>query len=89
MSYRDLPSDRSARARIAAWEKAAQGDTREHTAAAREKSPAKLDYFLGRVDPDGVLPLAERTRRAEAARKAHFTRMALRSAQVRRERARR
>ena len=38
------------------------------------------------VDPDGVLPVEERLRRAEMARKAYFTRLALKSAQVRRQR---
>ena len=36
------------------------------------------------VDPEGVLPEAERIRRAEHARKAYFTRLALKSAQARR-----
>ena len=39
------------------------------------------------VDPDGVLDPAERMRRAEMARNAHFTKLALKSAQVRRRRA--
>jgi hypothetical protein len=43
-----------------------------------------LDKFERQVDPDGVLAPAERARRAEHARKAHFKRMALKSAHVRR-----
>ncbi|WP_370332603.1 hypothetical protein [Mycolicibacterium hippocampi] len=45
-----------------------------------------LDKFERQVDPDGTLPSAERARRAEHARKAHFQRMALKSAQARRRR---
>jgi hypothetical protein len=73
----------------------ARGGEREHpysargawyfraTEAAREAFRSKFEHD---VDPDGVLPVDERLRRAEMARKAHFTRLALRSAQVRRQR---
>jgi hypothetical protein len=44
-----------------------------------------LDRFERQVDPDGELPPAERARRAGHARKAYFTRLALRSAQARRK----
>lgn len=44
-----------------------------------------LDKFEHQVDPDGVLPPADRTRRAEHARKAYFARLALKSAQSRRK----
>lgn len=40
--------------------------------------------FERQVDPNGVLPPAERARRAEAARRAYFTELALRSSQARR-----
>jgi hypothetical protein len=53
------------------------------TKAAREAFRSKFERD---VDPDGVLPVEERLRRAEMARKAHFTRLALKSAQVRRQR---
>ncbi len=56
-------------------------DSRELTAPARR---AFNDRFEKEVDPDGNLPPAERQRRAEAARKAYFTRLALKSAQARR-----
>jgi hypothetical protein len=58
-------------------------DSRELTTAAREAFRSKFERD---VDPDGVLPVEERLRRAEMARKAHFTRLALKSAQVRRQR---
>jgi hypothetical protein len=51
-----------------------------HTLAART---AFLDRFEREVDPDGVLPLAERARRAEHAKKAYFTRLALASSKSR------
>lgn len=76
------PSERSLSARLAAYSKWAQTDAREGTAAARA---AFRDRFDREVDPDGTLDPAERARRAEAARKAHFTRLALKSAQARRK----
>lgn len=39
--------------------------------------------FLREVDPEGRLPEAERERRASLAFRAHMTRLALRSSQVR------
>jgi hypothetical protein len=42
--------------------------------------------FLDEVDPDRVLPEAERLRRAEHARSAYFSKLALKSAQARRRR---
>jgi len=56
-----------------------------HTAHAKhggEKMTAKArESFLARfereVDPDGTLPAAERTRRAEHAKSAYFSRLAL------------
>jgi hypothetical protein len=57
-------------------------DRIEITAPARA---AFLDSFEREVDPNFVLPETER-RRAEHARKAHFARLALKSAEVRRAR---
>ena len=78
------PAERALRARMAAYTLHAKRDARETTAAARA---AFLDRFDRMVDPEGALPEAERQRRAAAARKAYFTRLALRSAQARRARA--
>lgn len=75
---------RSQTARLAAYSKWAHTDAREGTQAARD---AFLRRFLDEVDPDRELPEAERQRRAEAARRAYFTRLAYRSAKVRRLRA--
>jgi hypothetical protein len=41
--------------------------------------------FEDEVDPDRTLPSDERVRRADQAKKAYFTRLALRSAQARRD----
>ena len=75
--------DKKQIARIAALSRAALYDGRELTANARAKF---RDSFLDLVDPDRQLPEAERQRRAEAARKAHYARLALKSAQKRRAR---
>ncbi len=42
--------------------------------------------FERQVDPDGTLPEAERRRRAEAAKKAYFLGLALKSTKARRKR---
>jgi hypothetical protein len=79
------PSERVLRARMAAHISWANTDDRSaRTTPARR---AALGRFEDRVDPDRTLSPAERARRAENAMRAHMTRMALRSAQVRRLRA--
>lgn len=78
----DTPSIRSLRARLAAHAKWATTDPVEGTRAARV---AFNDRFEKQVDPDGLLPAAERARRAEHARKAYFTGLALKSAVARRK----
>jgi hypothetical protein len=60
-----------------------RNDPREVTKAARKAFESKFEHD---VAPEGVLPLQERLRRAEMARKAHFTRLALASAEARRRR---
>jgi len=77
------PSQRALRARLAAYAMHARHDGREITANGRT---AFVERFEREVDPDGVLPVAERQRRAEHAMRAHMTRLALRSAQARRRR---
>lgn len=76
------PSERSLRARIAAYSLHSQVDSREHTKPARK---AFLERFYNEVDPNRELSEAERERRAEAARKAYFTRLAYKSARARRK----
>ncbi len=82
-----MPSNIQAlRGRIGAHSLHPRYDPRKTTAAARR---AFLDGFETKADPDGTLTPAERTRRAHHLRKAYFLRLALRSAQARRERAQR
>ncbi|BCK57454.1 hypothetical protein NWFMUON74_52260 [Nocardia wallacei] len=81
MSTRD---DRVLQARIAAhtsWAKTP--DRAARTAKARAAMASKFEH---EVDPHGALSPEERARRAEHARKAHFARLALKSAQARRRR---
>jgi hypothetical protein len=78
-------SDRSQAAKIAAHTRwANETDRSAATQAARDAMARK---FLELVDPDGVLPVEERARRAESARKAHYQRLALASAKARRAKA--
>jgi hypothetical protein len=57
-------------------------DSRDLTKNARAPF---LSKFEDQVDPDRVLPEEERMRRAEHAKKAHFQKLAMKSAKVRRE----
>jgi hypothetical protein len=75
-------ADRSLIARLVAHESWAR--TTDPGARTEPARRALLDRFEREVDPDGVLSPAERARRAGHARKAYFTRLALRSAQARR-----
>jgi hypothetical protein len=67
--------------RIGAYAQQSRHDPRETTASARRVFHAR---FEREVDPDGMLPVEERQRRAEAARSAYFARLALASARARR-----
>lgn len=78
------PVERSLQARIAAHESWARTpDRAARTAKARAAMESKFSRL---VDPDGLLSPEERAYRADQARKAHYTRLALRSAQSRRRR---
>lgn len=79
------PAERSLRARQAAQTRWGYEDSREGTAAARAASPSNTDYWENKVDPDQSLPPTERRRRAESAKKAYFTGLALKSAIARRK----
>jgi hypothetical protein len=59
----------------------AKHDARETTANGRATFLAR---FEAEVDPNGTLPAEERQRRAEHARSAYFTRLALAAVQARR-----
>lgn len=68
--------ERSIIGRIGAYALHAQGRT--------NTGPARIAFwgkFEREVDPDGILPEGERQRRATAARKEHYARMGLKSAQ--------
>ena len=68
-------------AQIAAHESWARtADRSARTAPARRAMMARFEKL---VDPDGVYPEDVRERMAESARKAHYRRMALKSAKVR------
>lgn len=81
MSTRSVPltaADRSALARIAANERWSREPNRVGaTAAARAKSPASLEYWIRKVNPNGELAHAEARKLAENAKKAHYERLAL------------
>lgn len=49
----------------------------DRTAATAKARDAFLSKFEQEADPEGVLPIAERLRRAENLRKAHFARLRL------------
>jgi hypothetical protein len=74
-------AERRLRARAAAYTLHSLYDSRQLTANARA---AFQDRFARQVDPDGILPEAERQRRAECARKAYYTALAAKSARARR-----
>ena len=82
MTQAQVPSsEASLRARIGAHALHATHDPRETTKNGRA---VFLSRFDREVDPDGVLPEAERVRRAGHARKAYFAKLALKSAKARR-----
>lgn len=77
------PTERSLRAKLAAHTLHSRVDASDHTAPARR---AFMTRFEDQVDPERRLPPDERARRAEQARRAYFTSLALRSVQARRAR---
>lgn len=72
------PTQRSLRARCAAYALHAQGGT-----STKAGTAAFLRRFEIEVNPDGTLPPEESARRAEFARRAHMARLALRSSRAR------
>jgi hypothetical protein len=76
------PAERSLRSRLAAHESWAR--TPDPTARTANARQAFRDRFENQVDPQGILDPDERVRRAESARKAYYTRLALKSATSRR-----
>ncbi len=79
------PKVATLRGRIGAHRLHALYDSREITAPARAAARTLLDRrLLTEIDPGGALPEAERARRLGHARKAHFAKLALKSAKARR-----
>ena len=78
------PAQRALRARIAAH--TSWANTKDRSARTAPGRRAFLARFEDRVDPDGTLSPAERSRRAEQALRAHMARLALKSARVRQRR---
>jgi hypothetical protein len=72
------PAQRSLRAYIAAHALHAQGGTSTRAATA-----AFLDRFARQVDPEGILAPDERARRADHARRAYMSSLALRASRAR------
>lgn len=73
-------SQRAQRARLAAHARWAKGDRVAGTQAARSAFMAR---FERQVDPNNELEPAERARRAESAKRAHFQQMAFNRARRR------
>jgi len=85
MSPAHNPGDRSTNASIAALLKAAYAPSREAlTADARRAFDQK---FFDDVDPDKVMPIEERTKRAANAKSAYFKKLAAKSVAARRAKA--
>lgn len=80
------PEQRALRGRLGAAVLHSRYDSRYLTQAARRKF---LERFINEVDPYRRLPEAERLRRAEQARQAHFLRLAMASAKARASRSKR
>lgn len=78
------PAERSMRAKLAAHQRWAKEDPRNAMKEARRGLESKFERD---ADPEGVLDPAERHRRAEHLRKAHFLKLSLASAQARRRKA--
>jgi hypothetical protein len=66
-------SERSVNARIAAnirWSR--ETNRTGVTANARNNSPASIEYWMKKVDPDSALPRPERLKLAENAKTAYY-----------------
>ena len=79
------PEQRSAAARVAANTRWAyyEPDRNKATAAARANSPASIEYWAAKVDPDRQMSDGDRARAAENAMKAHFGRLSKRGSRAR------
>ena len=82
---KSTPGERSLIAQLGGYERHSKGDAVEATAAARAAGPGSDSYWIEKVDPDRVLGDADRLRRAAAAKKAFYARLALASVKARRQ----
>jgi hypothetical protein len=80
----EISPERRLRSQIGAHESWAR--TQNRSARTLPARRAAWERFEKQVDPEGKLPRALRAAMAEHARQAHFKRMALKSAEVRRRR---
>lgn len=78
------PAERRLRGKLASYESWAK--TPDRSARTAPGRAAQLARFEKIVDPDGTMPPTARAQAAEAAKQAHYTRMALASAKARRAR---
>lgn len=70
-------SERAVQARIAANERwAKELDRSGATAKARANSPASIEYWMKKVDPEQQMPRDQRLRRAQNAKSAFYERRA-------------
>ena len=77
-------NEMSARGRVGAHVLHSKYDSREITAPARAAAQTALnDRILAEIDPDHSLTARERARRLEHGRRAHFGKLALKSARAR------
>lgn len=61
--------------------------TEDRSAATQAARDGLMRKFEDEVDPDRVLAPEERAKRAESARRAHYTRLAMKSSSARKARA--
>lgn len=61
-------------------------DRTARTKPAHSRSPASLDYWLAKVDPEGAMTSETRLKAAKAKHRAHMLRLAKASAAARRKR---
>jgi len=78
------PAQRTLRARLAAHESWANTEDRSaRTKAGHQASPASVDYWLERVDPDGTMTVAARHAAAKSKRDAYMSRLAFNASRAR------
>lgn len=82
VTYQVDTAEMAMRGRLGAYATLSRHDPKQTTQNGRATFLAR---FEREVDPEGVLPVAERQRRAEYAKKAYFSRLAMKSAEARRK----